>query len=267
MPSLTALYAASPRLERRERRRRFLHCRGALATAPSESYFARHRPGFWSNDPIEYMAELLAFTAEQVARLTGLSQRQLRYWDRTGFFAPTLLDDHSQRAFGRIYSFRDVVGLRAIAMLRKHYSIPLQELRRVGEWLHREHDTPWSSLRFALMGRKVVFLDPESGAAVEPRGEGQAVLPIGLEPIANEMRDAAAKLRSREADQVGRIVRNRYVVHNAWVLAGTRIPTEAVWNFHVAGFDVDAIVREYPRLTPEEVRAAIDFESQRHQVA
>jgi hypothetical protein len=40
------------------------------------------------------MAELLAFTADHVARLTGLSNRQLRYWDDTGFFAPALLDEH-----------------------------------------------------------------------------------------------------------------------------------------------------------------------------
>lgn len=81
------------------------------------------------------MAELLAFTADHVARLTGLSNRQLRYWDQTGFFAPTHLDEHHRRAFGRIYSFRDVVGLRAISILRKTHKIPLQELRRVGEWL------------------------------------------------------------------------------------------------------------------------------------
>ena len=117
------------------------------------------------------------------------------------------------------------------------------------------------------MGRKVVFLDPESGAAVEPRGEGQTVLPIGLEPIANEMREAAAKLQQRRPDQVGKIVRNRYVVHNAWVIAGTRIPTEAIWNFHTGGYKIEAIVREYPRLTPADVRAAIEFESRRHRAA
>jgi uncharacterized protein (DUF433 family) len=213
------------------------------------------------------MAELLAFTADHVARLTGLSARQLRYWDDTAFFSPTLLDDHSGRAFGRIYSFRDVVGLRTIAILRRHHSIPLQELRRVGEWLLREHETPWSSLRLALMGRTVIFFDPGSGAAIEPGPQGQTILAIALEPIANEMRDAAAKLQERGSDQIGQLSRNRYVVHNAWVIAGTRIPTEAIWNFHAGGFDVDAIIREYPRLTSEDVRVAIDFESRRRQVA
>lgn len=206
------------------------------------------------------MAELLAFTADHVCRLTGLSTRQLRYWDATNFFSPTLLDEYRRRAFNRIYSFRDVVGLRTISILRNHHKVPLQELRRVGEWLHKHHETPWSSLRFALAGRTIVFFDPSSGTVIEPKGEGQAVLPIALEPIANEMREAAGALRDRQPDQVGKIVRNRYVVQNSWVVAGTRIPTRAVWNFHRAGFDVKGIIREYPRLTAEDIKAAIDFE-------
>lgn len=209
------------------------------------------------------MAEILAFTAEHICRLTGLSSRQLRYWDATDFFSPTLLDDFRRRAFGRIYSFRDLVGLRTIALLRNKHKVPLQELRRVGEWLHRHHETPWASLRFALSGRRVVFTDPTSGAVIEPRGPGQQVIPIALEPIANDMRRAADQLRERRADQVGQINRNRYVVHNAWVVVGTRIPTQAIWNFHQAGYDAAAIVREYPRLTLEDVRAAIEFEAKR----
>lgn len=211
--------------------------------------------------------ELAAFTAEHVCRLTGLSARQVAYWDKTEFFSPTVLDDHRRRTFGRIYSFRDLVGLRTIAILRNEHEIALQELRRVGAWLRSKHDEPWSSLRFALRGRRVVFYDPGSGAAVEPRGAGQEVLPIALEPIANEMREASVRLRDRKHDQIGQLTRNRYVVHNAWVVAGTRIPTTAIWNFHRAGYSPEAIIREYPRLKPADVQAAIDFEMQRQPAA
>ena len=213
------------------------------------------------------MAELLAFTAEHVCRLTGLSARQLRYWDKTAFFSPTLLDQHRAWAFGRIYAFRDVVGLRTIAILRNKHEVPLQELRKVGEWLHRHYETPWASLAFALKGSTVVFFEPKSGIAMEPRGQGQTVLPIALEPIANEMREAAAKLRDRSKEQMGQIVRNRFVVHNAWVIAGTRIPTQAIWNFHQAGYDANAIITEYPRLTTKDVHAAIEFEADQRKAA
>ena len=88
------------------------------------------------------------------------------------------MDGFRRRAFGRIYSFRDVVGLRTIAVLRNVHRVPLQELRRVGKWLQERHDAPWSSLRFALQGRKVLFIDPDAGVPVEPRGAGQEVLAI-----------------------------------------------------------------------------------------
>lgn len=213
------------------------------------------------------MSELAAFTADHVCRLTGLSARQLGYWDRTEFFSPTYLDGYRRRAFGRIYSFRDVVGLRTIALLRKHHKVPLQELRRVGAWLKERHSEPWSSLRFALLGRRVLFFEPNTGDAIEPRGHGQKVLPIALEPIANEMQSAAARLRERSRHQLGRLARNRYVVHNAWVIAGTRISTTAIWNFYKAGYSDEAIIAEFPRLTPEDVRAAIEFEGKRERVA
>lgn len=213
------------------------------------------------------MPEIAAFTADHVCRLTGLSSRQLGYWDDTEFFCPTFLDEYKRRAFGRIYSFRDLVGLRTIAILRKRHKIPLQELRRVGSWLQQRHSEPWSSLRFALAGRKVVFFEPETGGVVEPKGHGQKLLDIALEPIANEMRGAAEQLRERTSEQVGRIARNRFVVHNAWVVAGTRIPTTAIWHYYKAGYSTDAIIAEYPRLTPADVDAAIQFESDRQHVA
>lgn len=206
------------------------------------------------------MAELLAFTTEHVSRLTGLTARQVRYWDKTEFFSPTLVHT-GRRAFGRIYSFRDVVGLRTIAMLRK--KVPLQELRRVGAWLLQHHETPWSSLRFGLAGKKVVFFDPMSGVAIETRSGGQTVLAIALEPIANEMQKAAERLTERRSGEHGQIVRHRNVVHNAFTLAGTRVPTEAVWEFHRAGYAPDAIIKEFPRLTKKDVKAAILFERKR----
>jgi DNA-binding transcriptional MerR regulator len=206
------------------------------------------------------MAELLAFTTEHVCRLTGLSARQVRYWDDTGFFSPTLVHG-VRRSFSRIYSFRDVVGLRTIAVLRKR--VPLQELRRVGEWLRSHYETPWASLRFGLAGKRIVFFDPLSGVAVEARDGEQTHADIALEPIANEMQRAAEKLRERKADDHGHIVRHRNVVHNAFTLAGTRVPTEAVWSFHKAGYKTAAIIAEFPRLTAKDVKAAIAFEAKR----
>lgn len=208
--------------------------------------------------------EIVAFAPEHVCRLTGLSRRQLRYWDETGFFSPTVVTA-GRRTFGRIYSFRDVVGLRTIAILRNEHRMPLQELRRVGAWLRRYSQVPWSALRLGLSGRKVVFVEPTTGVVREVNAGGQTVLSV--EMIAHDVGRAAARLRERSTSDIGKLSRNRYVVHNAWVVAGTRVPAQAIWNFHRAGYNHEEIVKEYPRLTAHDVQAAIDFETSRRKVA
>jgi DNA-binding transcriptional MerR regulator len=120
------------------------------------------------------MQELVAFTADHVARLTGLSKRQLGYWDKTEFFAPTLIDEFQRRAFGRIYSFRDVVGLRTIAILRNQHKIALQELRRVGAWLQREHETrsgssPATGTSSTTLGSSRGHVSPQRRSGISTR--------------------------------------------------------------------------------------------------
>jgi uncharacterized protein (DUF433 family) len=105
------------------------------------------------------------------------------------------------------------------------------------------------------------------GRYIEPKGDGQSIIEIDLELIAAEMRREADRLKERRDDQIGVLARNRYVVHNAWVVAGTRIPTSAIWNFHRAGYSPEAIMGEYPRLTLSDVAAAIEFEAGRDKVA
>jgi uncharacterized protein (DUF433 family) len=206
------------------------------------------------------MTTIVAFTADHVCQLTGLTKRQLSYWDRTGFFPPRYADQNRRRPFSRIYDFRDVVGLRTIALLRNKHNIPLQQLRRAGEWLARHHETPWASLKFYVGGGKVFFDDPESGERMATEPQGQEVFPVEMIEVAREMEAAANRLRERTADQIGRIIRNRYVLGNRPVLDGTRIPTSTVWNFHEAGYGTAAIISEYPQLTPADVEAAITYE-------
>jgi len=214
-------------------------------------------------------ANILAFSADQVRRLTGLSLRQLGYWDQTEFFSPEYAPGYRVGAFSRVYSFRDVVGLYAIALLRKEHRFPLQQLRQVGAYLRNHYETPWASLTLFVAGREILFRDPLNPDAYlsARRMPGQRVIAIELEELARRVETIALRMRRRLRAQVGRIERNRYVVHNAPVLAGTRIPTSAVWNLHEAGFDTARIIREYPRLKPDDVTAAIAYEKGRRRTA
>ena len=208
------------------------------------------------------MHELMAFSADQVSRLTGLSTWQLRHWATTDFFLPEYRDE-TRRYFERVYSFRDVVGLRALAKLRKEHRVSLQELRRAGTWLGERFRDPWASLTLYVVNRKVVFDDPESGLRLSPGSPSQIALPIQLTKISEETAAAVKRLQRRAPDQVGKVARNRYLQHNAPVVAGTRVPTAAIWDFHEDGYDVDAIQREYPTLTKKDIQAAIRYEQQR----
>jgi len=206
------------------------------------------------------MTTVVAFTADNVCQLTGLTKRQLSYWDRTGFFPPRYADKNRHLPFSRIYDFRDVAGLRTIALLIKKYNVPMRRLRLVGEWLAQHDETPWASLKFYVGGGKVFFDDPTTGERMATQPHGQEVFPIKMIEVAREVEQAADRLRERTPDQIGRVIQNRHVLHNAPVLAGTRIPTSAVWNFYEEGYDTDAIIRAYPRLTPADIDAAIAHE-------
>jgi uncharacterized protein (DUF433 family) len=206
------------------------------------------------------MKEVFAFSAEQVRRLTGLTQRQLRYWDDTDFFSPALRDETRYAPFARVYSYGDVVSLRAIAELRKAFKVPLQHLRKVGLYLSQHYDEPWARLTFYVVGKTVYFQDERSAAIANAAGTGQEVMEFALERVEGDLSRAIERARTRDADWIGQIIKQRYVAQNRPVLAGTRVPTEAIWEFHLADYPTDAILREYPQLQAADVEAAIAFE-------
>jgi uncharacterized protein (DUF433 family) len=199
-----------------------------------------------------------AFSANHVVRLTELSRAQLRYWDETGFFRPRYSSENRRSPFGRVYSFQDVVGLRTLGILRKRYGIPLQQLRRVARELYEYRAEPWSEIILYVLGKEVIFREPETE---QLRGilSGQYIH-IKLRSIIHDLTTAAMKLKQRVQEQFGRVERHRYIAHNAWVIAGTRIPTRIIWRFHKAGYSADKIVREYPMLNRKDVEAAVKRE-------
>lgn len=200
-----------------------------------------------------------AFSAFHVCRLTGLSLRQLAYWDDTKFFSPHYASDDRRSPFSRVYSFEDVVGLRVIAILRNDHKIPLQKLRKIAEQLSEYHPRPWSGLVLYVQGRKVHFKEPDT-QRIRRVGHPQFVFPIALDNVIADVQSKADALRHRRDEQIGRLERHRNIVHNAWVVAGTRIPTKTIWRYHRAGYDTSAIIRDYPLLKPADISSAISHE-------
>lgn len=209
------------------------------------------------------MAEIIAFSARQASRLTGLSLRQLRYWDNTRFFRPSLAEDLPHSRFARVYAFKDIVGLRALSQMRKAHGIPLQQLRQVGSYLSRRYDEPWSRLTFYIVGKMVFYQSEEAVQSADE--QHQSVMPFAMKRIESEVRLETEKMMKRCPEHVGLIERNRYIAENKPVVAGTRTTTAAIWNFHRSGYTAEHIIGEYPKLRLEDVRAAVDFEKRRQE--
>lgn len=197
------------------------------------------------------------FTAAQVCRLAKISDAQLRYWYKTKVFRPRILK--SAGPFHRVYTFRDVVGLKTVSILRNKHGVRLDDLRIIEEKL-KDTSVDWSSLVFYIgKDRRVYFRDPSSGDTIAAHPMGQRPL-FKMRAIARGVEKNLLRMRKRTAREIGKIDQNRYVLQNAMVIAGTRIPTATIYSFHKAGYSDQEIVKQYPRLTPEDVRAAIKYE-------
>lgn len=199
-----------------------------------------------------------AFSADHVVKLTGLSKGQLHYWDETGFFRPHYAYEDRRVPYSRIYSFRDVVGLKTLAVLRKQHGISLQHLRDVARKLSHIKEALWAKTSLYVFNKQVHFKEPETGKV---RGvvSGQYVS-IPLVSIMSDVSREAEKLRERAAEKTGKVERHRHIARNTWVVAGTRIPTGAIIQFKEAGYTIEQILREYPSLTAADIKAALKHE-------
>ncbi len=203
---------------------------------------------------------IAAFTEDHAERLTGVSKRQLRYWDRTGFFRPSFGRENRRDAYSRIYSFKDITSLRVLNVLRNQYNVPLQHLRKVAVDLGHLSDTKWTAITLFVLNRKVVFVEPGTKLYREIVSK-QYVIGIPLHVVVTDTERDIHSLRMRDPATVGQFARTRNISHNALVIAGTRIPVAAIKRFAEDGYSIQQIKREYPILTEADIKAAIRHES------
>jgi uncharacterized protein (DUF433 family) len=204
------------------------------------------------------MSVIAGFTEAQAARLTGISGRQLRYWAGDGFFAPSLTTPDLPHL--RLYSFRDLVSLKVLNQLRNKEKIPLQELRRTKKGLRDLGEHLWAETTLYVFGKRVVFHNPSMGR-LEEAATGQGVLKIPLKVVAGDVQKAVDAMRKRRPESIGKIERKRGVVQHQPIIAGTRIPVSSIRAFAEAGYSHEAIRKQYPSLTIDDIKAALDYET------
>jgi DNA-binding transcriptional MerR regulator len=71
------------------------------------------------------------FTSAQVVQLTGITARQLQWWDERGIVVPRRIKRR------RLYSIDDITEIAVICALRRK-GFPLQKMRNIMKFLQRE---------------------------------------------------------------------------------------------------------------------------------
>lgn len=71
------------------------------------------------------------FTSVQIVELTGITARQLQWWDEQGIVVP------AREGHRRLYSLDDLAEIAVIADLRRR-GFPLQRVRKVVRFLERQ---------------------------------------------------------------------------------------------------------------------------------
>ncbi|GHB10230.1 DUF433 domain-containing protein [Streptomyces chryseus] len=196
----------------------------------------------------------MSYEPKLAAALSGATMRQLSHWRRAGKSGAVLVPEVSDRR-PILYSFRDVVALRACVRLRQETS--LQKIRRALNTLRedlgeREH---LSSYALVTDGGSIYLAEPDQ--AVDLIRGGNVVihqLVDVLAPFYQDGRRIPALLSPREHLTVEPAVRGgEPVIH------GTRIPATEVAALVRDGIQPERIVDFYPGVSAEAARDAVDF--------
>lgn len=213
-----------------------------------------------------------AFSQKRASQLTGLSVRQLEYWDQTDVIKPSVAP-YEIRNLPRMYSFRDLMRLRVGKELRDARMLPSQIRTMIQELERHGYEEPLLTLRFVTAvtetgrrAREVFWLDPRTKQPRSARYPGQVaeVFDLRLVDVQTGIEGRIAELLEREP---GKIVKVRGLRGSAPVLDGTRIPTAKVYALSRAGWSSERIAQSLGDLTDVDVGAAIAFEEKRRKAA
>lgn len=206
-------------------------------------------------DVMAEVDDLVAMPLAGAARLAGVSERQLNYWDENGLLSPGVRRRLSPRNHVRLYDFQDLLELLVIKALQDA-NAHTRVIRRVVEHLRsRGYERPLTELRFAVVGKRVYFQHPD-GSGEGDAAPDQVVLwqVLQLEPLRQRIRDAASG--HRHPDLAGEVVKQRGTLGSKAVFAGTRTPVEALWPYLRRGYSTEDILRAFPHLSERDVDAA-----------
>ncbi|OGW38233.1 MAG: hypothetical protein A2Y97_13945 [Nitrospirae bacterium RBG_13_39_12] len=143
------------------------------------------------------------FNSKAVSKITGLSFRQIDYWDSTHFIKPSV-SEASGYGSVRLYSFNDLIQLR-VAKTLMDKGISLQKIRKAITYLKKnmpEIKKPLSDLRFLTDGETIFVLTKDKKTIIDTLRNGQLVFAIALGEIIEGLKGEVSSLQREKKYEV-----------------------------------------------------------------
>jgi predicted RNase H-like HicB family nuclease len=129
------------------------------------------------------------FNTNAIHKVTGLTIRQIDYWDRTHFIKPSIAEATGYGS-ARLYSFTDLVQMK-VAKTLMDKGISLQKIRKSITYLKKnmpDIEKPLSELRFITDGNTVFVITGDDKQIVDTLKRGQLVFAIALGDLIEELK-------------------------------------------------------------------------------
>lgn len=136
------------------------------------------------------------FNSKTVARITGLTFRQVDYWDHTHFIKPSI-SEAIGRGSVRLYSFSDIVQLK-VAKTLMDKGVSLQKIRKAIRYLKKnmpEIERPLSELRLLTDGETIFVLTEDRKEMIDTLKSGQLVFSLALGEIMESLKGEIVALQ------------------------------------------------------------------------
>jgi predicted RNase H-like HicB family nuclease len=131
----------------------------------------------------------MSFNTKTVAALTGLTRHQIGSWDRARVVKPSL-PGAAGGGRGRLYSFSDLVQLKAAMMLAEK-GVSLQTTRTVVQYLKKhfpDRDAPVTGLQFITDRETVFVLTNDTATILDTLAKGRMVFVLALGKIIEDLK-------------------------------------------------------------------------------
>jgi len=162
-----------------------------------------------------------AFNTKTAGRVTGASQKQLIYWDKTGLVKPSVAGA-SGRGSRRLYSFLDLIQIRVAKELREQ-GLSLQKLRKAIHVL-KEHPEevrhPLAELRLITDGKALFRLTSDPEALEDILKRGQLVSALAIKPQYDYVHQRVVKTIRKAKEKVDVLGKTYTVLVEADVVDG-----------------------------------------------